>query len=101
MSCPTNWNPRVERDELSSLKLSRRLSILLRRYRPLQRVIPLTNDPVGNIRAIEKLIPKNAQVMQAVQTHALRQTMDVNEATLLQLIQSINPAIGQNVNVKA
>ena len=61
----------------------------------------MTTDPVGNIRALEKLIPKNAQVAQAIQTHALKQSMETSEATLLHLIQSINPAIGQNVNVKA
>jgi len=61
----------------------------------------LTTDPIGNVRAIEKLIPKNAQVAQAVQTHAIKQTLEVNEATLLQLLQSIRPNIGQNINIKA
>ncbi|MEZ4521734.1 MAG: YjfB family protein [Thermomicrobiales bacterium] len=61
----------------------------------------MTTDPVGNIQAIEKLIPKNAQVMQAVQTHTLKQSMDASEAALLQLLQSVRPGIGQNVNVKA
>lgn len=61
----------------------------------------MTSDPLGNVQAIEKLIPKNAQVMQAVQTHTLKQSMEASEAALLQLFQSVNPAIGQNVNVKA
>ncbi|MEZ4572258.1 MAG: putative motility protein [Thermomicrobiales bacterium] len=61
----------------------------------------MTTDPVGNIQAIEKLIPKNAQVMQAVQTHTLKQSMAASEAALLQLLQSVRPGIGQNVNVKA
>ena len=61
----------------------------------------MTTDPVGNIRALEKLIPKNAQVAQAIQTHALKQSMATSEATLLQLIQSVRPGVGQHVNVKA
>ena len=58
-------------------------------------------DPVGNIRALEKLIPKNAQVAQAVQTHTLKQALESSEAATLQLLQSVRPGVGQNVNVKA
>lgn len=61
----------------------------------------MTTDPVGNIQAIEKLIPKNAQVQQAVQTHALKQSLEASEATLLQLLQSVRPGVGQNINIKA
>jgi hypothetical protein len=61
----------------------------------------MTTDPLANVQAIEKLIPKNAQVMQQVQIHAFKQAMEVSEAALLQLLQSVNPNIGQNVNIKA
>lgn len=61
----------------------------------------MTTDPVSNVRAFEKLIPKNAQVAQAVQAHMLKRSLEVNEATLLQLLQSVRPNLGQNVNVKA
>lgn len=61
----------------------------------------MPTDPLGNVRAIEKLIPKNTQVLQAIQTHALKQSMESSEATLLQLIQSVRPSVGQNVNLKA
>jgi hypothetical protein len=61
----------------------------------------MTTDPLGNVLALEKLIPKNAQVMQAVQTHTLKQSMEASEAALLALLQSVRPNIGQNVNIKA
>lgn len=61
----------------------------------------MTTDPLGNVQAIEKLIPKNAQVMQQVQIHALKQSIEAGEAALLQLLQSVRPSIGQNVNIKA
>ena len=60
----------------------------------------MTTDPVGNVRAFEKLIPKNVEVQQAVQTHMLKEALAANEATLLQLLQSVRPAVGQNVNIK-
>ncbi len=63
--------------------------------------VAVTTDPVGNVQAIEKLIPKNGQVQQAVQMHAIKQSMEASEASLLHLIQSVRPGVGQNVNVKA
>jgi hypothetical protein len=61
----------------------------------------LTTDPVASVKAIEMLIRKNAQVMQAIQTNALKESLAANEATVLQLLQSVNPTLGRNVNIKA
>ncbi len=58
----------------------------------------MTSDPLGNVQAIEKLIPKNARFIQTFQTHTLKQSMEALDAVLL---QSVNPAIGQNVRVEA
>lgn len=57
-------------------------------------------DPNANIEAFTKLSDKTGQVQSQVQVGILKQTMESAEAMTMQLLQSMSPHLGKNVDVK-
>jgi hypothetical protein len=57
-------------------------------------------DQGSNIDAFSKLADKSGEVQGQVGVSVLKQTMDTAEAMTMQLLQSMQPHLGQNVDVR-
>jgi hypothetical protein len=57
-------------------------------------------DPNANIEAFSKLTDKTGQVQSQVAVGILKQSMESAEAMTMQLLQSMSPHLGKNVDVK-
>ena len=57
-------------------------------------------DPSANVDAFTKLADKTGEVQQQVAIGVLKQTMETVESATLQLLQSMQPHLGQNVDVR-
>jgi hypothetical protein len=57
-------------------------------------------DPNANIDAFSKLADRSGEVQGQVTIGILKQTMDNAEANMAQLLQSMQPHLGQNVDVQ-
>lgn len=57
-------------------------------------------DPSSNVDAFTKMSPKTDQVAAEVQVAVTKQAMQVAESSTLQLIDSMQPNLGQNVDVR-
>ena len=58
-------------------------------------------DASSNVDAFAKLSDKTEQVAAEVQVAVVKQTMETAEQSTLQLINSMQPHLGQNVDVQA
>jgi hypothetical protein len=57
-------------------------------------------DQTANIDAFTKLADKTGEVQGQLAIGVLKQTMDAAEAQTMQLLQSMQPHLGQNVDVQ-
>ena len=57
-------------------------------------------EPSSNVDAITKLSDKTGQVAAEVQVSITKQVMDAAAQSTLQLINSMQPNLGQNVDVR-
>ena len=57
-------------------------------------------DPNMHIAALTKLADKTGEVQQKVGTSVLKDVMDLAESSTMQLLQSMTPHLGQNVDVR-
>ena len=57
-------------------------------------------DPNANIDAFSKLTDKTGEVKSQVAVGILKQSMESAEAMTMQLLQSMSPHLGKNVDVK-
>lgn len=57
-------------------------------------------DPNANVEAFTKLADKTGEVQTQVGVSVMKQVMESAETAALQLIQSMEPHLGQNVDVK-
>jgi hypothetical protein len=57
-------------------------------------------DQTANIDAFSKLADKSGEVQGQIAIGVLKQTMDNAEANMMQLLQSMQPHLGQNVDVQ-
>ena len=57
-------------------------------------------DQGSNIDAFSKLADKSGEVQGQVGVSVLKQTMDTAEAMTMQLLQSMQPHLGQNIDVR-
>ena len=57
-------------------------------------------DPGSNVEAFTKLADKTGEVQQAVGIDVMKQAMDSAESATLQLLQSMQPHLGKNVDVR-
>jgi hypothetical protein len=57
-------------------------------------------DQTANIDAFSKLADKSGEVQGQLAIGVLKQTMDAAEAQTMQLLQSLQPHLGQNVDVQ-
>ena len=57
-------------------------------------------DPSLNIAAMTKLADKTGEVQSKVGVSILKDVMDLAESSTLQLLQSMTPHLGQNVDVR-
>lgn len=58
-------------------------------------------DASSNVDAFAKLSDKTEQVAAEVEVAVVKQTMETAEQSTLQLINSMQPHLGQNVDVQA
>lgn len=57
-------------------------------------------DPNANIAAFEKLADKTGEAHSQVGVSVLKDVMETAEAMTMQLLQSMQPHLGKNVDVK-
>jgi hypothetical protein len=57
-------------------------------------------DQTANIDAFTKLADKTGEVQGQLAIGVLKQTMDAAEAQTMQLLQSMQPHLGQNVDMQ-
>lgn len=57
-------------------------------------------DPNANVEAFSKLADKTGQVQGELAVGVLKQAMETAESTTLQLLQSMQPHLGQHVDVR-
>lgn len=57
-------------------------------------------DPNLNIAALTKLADKTGEVQSKVGVSILKEVMQTAEATTAQMLQSMQPHLGQNVDVR-
>ena len=57
-------------------------------------------DPNANIAAFAKLADKTGEVQQQVGVSVLKDVMETAEAMTMQLLQSMQPHLGKNVDVR-
>ena len=60
---------------------------------------PMSTDPVGNVAAFMTLT-QGAQVQSQMSTSVLKKAMDTQSSAALQLIQSLDPNVGKNLDVQ-
>jgi hypothetical protein len=57
-------------------------------------------DPNMNIAAMTKLADKTGEVQSKVGVSVLKDVMDIAESNTMQLLQSMTPHLGRNVDVR-
>ena len=57
-------------------------------------------DPSANVDAFSRLADKTGEVQSQIATGMLKKTMDVAEESMAQLLQSMQPHLGQNVDIR-
>ena len=57
-------------------------------------------DPNANIEAFTRLGDKTGQVQAQVSMGVLKESLDNAESNMMQLMQSMQPHIGQNVDIQ-
>ncbi len=57
-------------------------------------------DPNANIEAFTKLADKSGEVQAQVGISVMKQALESAESATLQLLQSLQPHLGQNVDVR-
>jgi GTP cyclohydrolase III len=57
-------------------------------------------DPNSNIEAFTKLADKTGEVQMQVGIGVMKQAMESAEAATMQLLESIQPHLGKNIDVK-
>ena len=57
-------------------------------------------DPNANVEAFTKLADKTGEVQMQVGIDVMKQAMETAESATLQLLQSMQPHLGKNVDVR-
>jgi hypothetical protein len=57
-------------------------------------------DPNANIAAFGKLADKTGETHMQLAVGVMKQTLDTTEAATMQLLESMTPHLGQNVDVQ-
>jgi hypothetical protein len=57
-------------------------------------------DPNANIAAFTKLADKTGEVQMQVGVSVMKEAMEASESATLQLLQSMQPHLGKNVDVR-
>jgi hypothetical protein len=57
-------------------------------------------DPSANVEAFTKLADKTGQVQTQVGISVMKQALETAESATLQLLQSMQPNLGKNVDVR-
>ena len=57
-------------------------------------------DPNANVEAFTKLADKSGEVQMQVGIDVMKQAMETAESATLQLLQSMQPHLGKNIDVR-
>ena len=57
-------------------------------------------DPNANVEAFTRLADKTGEVQMQVGVSVMKDVMEIAESSTLQLLQSMQPHLGKNVDVK-